>query len=89
MPEGDTTITENPTTEVNQKTETVSRYTVGAVSPDSRFMNVSVLAWVLLIVILTVCGMAVCRIEVTEPLYTLALIITSFYTGKQVGKSTP
>ena len=52
---------------------------------ESHLLNMSVRAWIALIVVCTVCYMSVRTIDVKEPLYTLAGLIVGFFFG-QVSK---
>ena len=54
----------------------------------SQILGVSVRGLLTLIVISTVCVMAIDKIEVTEPLRSLAGMIVAFYFGHQVGQAT-
>lgn len=74
-----------PAGTTQEKTETV-KYTVGAVSPDSRIFGVSVMAWVFLILTLTVCGLNVFQIPIYDHLVTISLMIASFYAGQRAAK---
>lgn len=48
---------------------------------ESKIFNMSVRAWVLMIVVLTVCIMSVFGLKVEEPLYTLVGSVMGFYFG--------
>ena len=50
---------------------------------ESRAFNVSVRAWLALIVIGTVCFMSVTGREIKEPLYTLCVTVVSFYYAQR------
>lgn len=63
-----------------QKTSTV---TVQTGNSESQFANVSVRAWIALIVVVSICGMSAFSIEVKEPLYTLGGLIVGFYFGQK------
>lgn len=76
---------EMPAGTQSEKTETV-KYTVGAVSPDSRILGVSVLAWALIMIVGVVCYCNIMKVEVVEPLYTLSLVVVSFYCGQKSTK---
>ena len=51
-------------------------------SDHSRAFGISVRGWIAIIVVLTVCAMSVGKIEVKEPLYTLAGLVVGFYFGQ-------
>lgn len=75
-------IAEQPVT--REKTET-TRYSVGAVSPDSRMFGVSVMAWNFLLVTLTVCYCQIMQIGIYDHMVTLSLMLASFYAGSKIG----
>lgn len=52
-------------------------------SEESTLFNVSIRAWTLLLLVLTVCIMSVIGIEVKEPLYTLVGLAVGFYFGQK------
>ena len=52
-------------------------------SEESTLFNVSIRAWTLLLLVLTVCIMSVTGIEVKEPLYTLVGLAVGFYFGQK------
>ena len=60
-------------------------------TPESQFMSVSIRGWLVLMVIFTVCLMAIFKEGVTEPLYSMSLLMVGFYFGqnKQVPPPTP
>lgn len=62
-----------------------------APASESHMFNVSVRAWITLIVICTICYMALQLIEVKEPLYSISLITIGFFfgQGKQSRPTTP
>lgn len=70
---------------VKEKTD-ASRYSVGAVSPDSRIFGVSVMAWNFLIVTLTVCTCQLLSIGIYDHMVTLSLMLASFYAGAKMSK---
>jgi len=51
---------------------------------DSSFVGVSVRAWLAIILVVTVCAMAVLGKAVEEPLYTLATVAIGFYFGQKL-----
>ncbi len=48
----------------------------------SQLMSVSVRGWLTLITVLTVCFMEIFKIGVSEPLYSMSLIMVGFYFGQ-------
>ncbi len=50
---------------------------------DSRILNVSVRAWLVLVMMLTVCYMSVKNIPIQEPLYGAFLLGIGFYLGQK------
>lgn len=54
---------------------------VNNTSDHSTAFGVSIRGWIALIVILTVCAMSISKVDVKEPLYTLAGLIVGFYFG--------
>jgi len=56
---------------------------------ESQLMNVSMRGWITLIVVICVCGMEWFKIGVTEPLYSMTLIIVGFYFGQKQSITTP
>ena len=50
---------------------------------DSQFFGVSIRGWLATVLILTVCAMSAAKIEVTEPLYTMAALAIGFYFGQK------
>lgn len=50
---------------------------------ESFAFGVSVRAWIVLMVVCTVCTMAFQGIEVKEPLYSIALFSVGFYFSRQ------
>ena len=55
---------------------------------ESTIFGISIRGLLALCLILTVCAMSLCGKEVKEPLYTLVMVISSFYFGHQVGKNS-
>jgi len=72
-------------TALREKTETV-KYTVGAVSPDSRILGVSVMAWALMILVVSVCALNFLQIGIYDHTVTLSLMVASFYAGNKSAK---
>jgi hypothetical protein len=56
-------------------------------SPDSKAFNVSIRAWICLLVVLTVCYMSVAQIEIREPLYTLCGMVIGYYFAQSKKQS--
>lgn len=52
-------------------------------SVESEIAGVSIRAWALVTLVLTVCIMSVMQIEVKEPLYTLVGSAIGFYFGQK------
>ncbi len=50
----------------------------------SSIFHISLRGWLALILVVTVCYMAIMQIEVKEPLYTLATMALGFYFGQKV-----
>jgi len=50
---------------------------------ESSFANISIRAWLAIIVIVTVCAMSLGRIDVKEPLYTLCVTVCAFYFAQK------
>lgn len=50
---------------------------------DSHFLRVSIRAWIALILVATVCYMALAALPVEEPLYSLATLAVGFYFGQK------
>lgn len=70
---------------IREKTET-TRYSVGAVSPDSRILGVSVMAWNFLLVTGTICTCQLLQIGIYDHMVTLSLMLASFYAGAKLSK---
>jgi hypothetical protein len=60
---------------VNEPTETKG---------ESKLGGVSVRGWLAVLLIVTVCGMALTGREVTEPLYTMSSLAIGFYFGQKI-----
>lgn len=56
---------------------------------DSRIWGVSLRGWITLLLVTTVCIMALSTIEVKEPLYTMAVAAVSFYFGQKTQTKNP
>lgn len=54
----------------------------------STIFGVSIRGWISVIVVLTVCAMSMGKIDVKEPLYTLAGLIIGFYFGQNPKKAS-
>ncbi len=57
-------------------------------TPESQFLSVSIRGWITVIVVTTVCGMEVFKIGISEPLYSMSLIIVGFYFGQKAKPTT-
>lgn len=86
MPVGDVPPT-TPTAVSTNIPVTVTATNVEPSPPDSSIYDVSVRAWLVVMIVATVCGMCAFGREVGEPLYTLVLISTSFYFGQKVASA--
>lgn len=53
---------------------------------ESKVFGVSVRGWLAILTVTTLCGMAVCKIKVDEPFYTIVISIVSFYFGQSERK---
>lgn len=58
-------------------------------SEESRFGGITIRGWIASVIVLTVCLMSLCRIEVKEPLYTLVISAVSFYLGSRNNMKMP
>lgn len=87
--ENPTEIIAKPSTETvtKQETTTTSRFP-GSVAPDSRIFGVSIMAWVFLLLTLTVCYCNIFQVPLYDHLMTLSLMIASFYAGQKTGKQS-
>ncbi len=54
-----------------------------ASAPDSRICNVSVRAWITVILVVTACVMSVMQLKIDEPLYGLVGMAVGFYLGQK------
>jgi hypothetical protein len=55
---------------------------------ESKAFNISIRAWIALMVVFTVCFMSIMAVEIKEPLYTLAgMVIGYYYAQKEKPKS--
>jgi len=52
-------------------------------TPDSTLFNISIRAWLAIMLTATVCAMSGMRIEITEPLHSLSLLAIGFYFGQK------
>lgn len=60
---------------------------VESTGEHSEIFGVSLRGWIALVVVLTVCVMSALKIDVMEPLYTLAGLIVGFYFGQAPRKN--
>jgi len=58
-------------------------------APESQLMSVSIRGWITVIVVSTICGMEIFKIGVSEPLYSMSLIIVGFYFGQKAKPTIP
>ncbi len=56
---------------------------------SSRIFGVSLRGWISFTVIYTVCIMSIIKVDIKEPLYTLAGMVVAYYFGQEKGKTTP
>lgn len=50
---------------------------------SSSFLGVSIRAWVVLMVVVTMCIMAYRQVKIEEPFYSVIIMVVSFYFGKE------
>lgn len=85
MPEDISTFP--PTATVETKTTTVESTTQengpGTVSKDSRIFGVSIMAWTLLMLIITICYCQVLQVPLYDHMLNLSLIAIGFYAGRK------
>ena len=67
---------------MNDETQQISKPT----KEDSKLFGISLRGLIALIVVLTICAMSFCVVEVKEPLYTLGGLIVGFYFGQNQRK---
>lgn len=72
---------------MNEETQVISR----EIKQQDAAMQISVRAWIALILVLAVCFMAAFGRQVEEPLYSLSVMAVGFYFGqvKPQPKQTP
>jgi hypothetical protein len=58
-------------------------------SAESQLMSVSMRGWITVIVVCTICGMEIFKIGISEPLYSMSLIIVGFYFGQKAKPQPP
>lgn len=56
---------------------------------ESVVFGVSVRAWLVILIVGTVCYMSIKALKVEEPLYSLALVASGYYFGRQSGQPKP
>ena len=54
---------------------------------NSSLFGISIRGWLAVLAITTVCAMALMKITVEEPLYTLSVAIVAFYYGQNPKKA--
>jgi hypothetical protein len=71
-------------TEIITRTE-ATKYTNGAgsVAPDSRIFGVSIMAWTLLLLMVTVCFCNLFQLPIYDHLVNLSLVAIGFYAGNK------
>ena len=78
-----------PNTETNKQAEEAKatpKTAPESKSDNSTLCGVTIRGWIAIIVVLTVCGMSIGKIDIKEPLYTLAGLIVGFYFGQNPKK---
>ncbi len=76
-------------TQVISKTATTTVETTngaGAVSKDSRIFGVSIMAWVFLMVVMTICICQLWVIPLYDHMAALSLTLCGFYAGSKINK---
>ena len=53
---------------------------------ESQVFGISVRGWITVIMVSTVCAMAIMKINVTEPLYSLVTMAVGFFLGQKTNK---
>lgn len=53
---------------------------------ESQLFGISVRGWITVIMVSTVCAMAVMKIDVKEPLYSLVTMAVGFFLGQKTSK---
>jgi hypothetical protein len=56
---------------------------VTAKASESHFFNVSMRAWLALIIVLAACWMSLTGLKVEEPLYTMVISVLGLYFGQR------
>lgn len=56
---------------------------------ESQLMSVSVRGWLVIMVIFTICLMALLKLGVSEPLYSMSLLMVGFYFGQNKQTTPP
>ncbi len=81
----ETTISQKPeVATVLSKTETTTQ---GPAPVDSQLANISVRAWIAILIALTICIMSIWGKEVIEPLYGLGYMAIGFFFGQKSPKT--
>lgn len=68
---------------MNDETQQINKPT----RDDSKLFGISLRGLIALIVVVTICAMSFCLVEVKEPLYTLGGLIVGFYFGQNQRKN--
>lgn len=71
---------------MNDETQQFTRETI---KQQDAAMQISVRAWIALILVVAVCYMAAFSRTVEEPLYSLAVMAVGFYFGQQKNTTPP
>lgn len=71
---------------MNEEQETTVQPAAGPDSHHSVILGVSVRGWIAIFIVLTVCGMSWMKLEIKEPLYTLAGLVIGFYFAQATNK---
>ncbi len=66
---------------MEDETRTFSKET-----PDSQLFNVSVRAWLVIVLTATICAMSIIGKEVQEPLYGIGYLAIGYYFGQKTVK---
>lgn len=63
---------------MNEETQRIVRES----NNGSHVFSVSVRAWIVMIIVVTVCAMSLLAMEIKEPLYTLVGLTVGYYFGQ-------
>lgn len=56
---------------------------------ESKLLGVSIRAWIVIVITLTVCGMSMLKWKIEEPLYSAFLLCLGYYFGQKTTGSKP